>query len=80
MHVEMIEWQDFTGVFSPAEGLLGIPKMGRGGKKEPAASGNETVFRGSVQHLRPVFSLNGRAAGSAGGMRSAAGRNESPHL
>ena len=50
-------------MFSPLERLLRAPKTGRRGKKEPAASGNETVFRGSVQPLRAVFPGRGERPG-----------------
>jgi len=78
--VEMTELRDFAGIFPPVEGLLRAPKMGQRGKKETAASGNEKVFRGSVQHLRVVFSRNRRAAGPARRIGTPLGRIGKPHL
>jgi hypothetical protein len=52
--VEMKERKNFAEIFSAAGGPLRAPEIGQRAAKKFVASGNDAVFRGSVQHLRAV--------------------------
>jgi hypothetical protein len=53
--METMERKNFAEIFPSAEGLLRAPEMGQRAAEKIVLSGNEAVFRGSVQHLRAVF-------------------------
>jgi hypothetical protein len=48
------------------------------GEEKSAVSGNEAVFRGSVQSLRLLFFRKGKVAKSVGRIRPASKNNEWP--